>query len=61
MVVDKADSDGVLVTKSDVRLLDEPGRGRELARMLAGLEGSELGQAHAEELLATASADRAGS
>ncbi len=61
VVVDKADSDGALVTKSDVRLLDEPGRVRELARMLAGLEGSELGRAHAEELLATAAADRAGS
>ena len=28
--------------------------------MLAGLEGSELGRAHAEELLATAAADRSG-
>ncbi|MFL6129750.1 MAG: DNA repair protein RecN [Mycobacteriales bacterium] len=60
VLVDKADSDGTLVTKSDVRLLDEPGRVRELARMLAGLEGSELGRAHAEELLATAATDRAG-
>ena len=34
------------------------GRVRELARMLAGLDDSELGRAHAEELLATAAADR---
>jgi DNA repair protein RecN (Recombination protein N) len=68
VVVDKADGDdaegggsagGHLVTKSDVRVLDDAGRVRELARMLAGLEGSELGRAHAEELLATAAADRA--
>ncbi len=58
VVVDKADSEGALVTKSDVRVLDDAGRVRELARMLAGLEGSELGRAHAEELLATAAADR---
>jgi DNA repair protein RecN (Recombination protein N) len=58
VAVDKADSEGALVTKSDVRLLDDAGRVRELARMLAGLEGSELGRAHAEELLATAAADR---
>ena len=36
-----------------------PDRVRELARMLAGLEDSELGRAHAEELLAAAAADRA--
>jgi DNA repair protein RecN (Recombination protein N) len=59
VVVDKADSDGALVTRSDVRLLDDAGRVRELARMLAGLDDSELGRAHAEELLATAAADRA--
>ena len=58
VVVDKADSDGALVTKSDVRTLDGPGRVRELARMLAGLDDSELGRAHAEELLATAAQDR---
>ena len=58
VVVDKADADGALVTRSDVRLLDAGGRVRELARMLAGLEGSELGRAHAEELLETATADR---
>ena len=59
VVVDKADSDGTLVTRSDVRVLDDAGRVRELARMLAGLDDSELGRAHAEELLATAAADRA--
>ena len=58
MVVDKADSDEALVTRSDVRVLDDAGRVRELARMLAGLYDSELGRAHAEELLATAAADR---
>ena len=57
-MVDKADSDGTLVTRSDVRVLDDAGRVRELARMLAGLDDSELGRAHAEELLATAAADR---
>jgi DNA repair protein RecN (Recombination protein N) len=56
VVVDKADSEGTLVTRSDVRLLDDAGRVRELARMLAGLDDSELGRAHAEELLATAAA-----
>ena len=58
VVVDKTDSEGTLVTSSDVRLLDDAGRVRELARMLAGLDDSELGRAHAEELLATAAADR---
>jgi DNA repair protein RecN (Recombination protein N) len=58
VVVDKADSDDTLVTRSDVRLLDDAGRVKELARMLAGLDDSELGRAHAEELLATAAADR---
>jgi DNA repair protein RecN (Recombination protein N) len=58
VVVDKADSDGALVTRSDVRVLDDAGRVRELARMLAGLHDSELGRAHAEELLAIAAADR---
>jgi DNA repair protein RecN (Recombination protein N) len=38
-------------TSSDVRLLDAPGRVRELARMLAGQEDSESAQAHAQELL----------
>jgi DNA repair protein RecN (Recombination protein N) len=51
------DSDG-RVTTSGVRLLDDADRARELARMLAGLEDSELGVAHAEELLATAQAEK---
>jgi len=38
-------------TSSDVRLLDEAERVRELARMLAGQEDSESAQAHAQELL----------
>ncbi|MBT2550011.1 DNA repair protein RecN [Arthrobacter sp. ISL-65] len=38
-------------TSSDVQLLDEAERVRELARMLAGQEDSETAQAHAQELL----------
>ncbi len=38
-------------TSSDVQLLDETERVRELARMLAGQEDSESAQAHAQELL----------
>ena len=34
-------------------------RVRELARMLAGMDGTETGRAHAEELLAVAEADKA--
>jgi DNA repair protein RecN (Recombination protein N) len=41
-----------------VRALDDGQRVIELARMLAGLEQTETGRAHAEELLATAAADR---
>jgi DNA repair protein RecN (Recombination protein N) len=47
------------VTESGVRLLDDEGRVRELARMLGGMEESDTAQAHAEELLVSASADRA--
>ena len=46
------------VTSSGVIRLDYDGRVRELSRMLAGLEDSEFGQAHAAELLAMA-ADQA--
>ncbi len=56
LVVHK-DSDGIVVS-SGVDKLDEAGRVRELSRMLAGLEDSEFGQAHASELLAAAAAER---
>src|SRR5579862_8119005 len=56
LVVEKS-GDG-LVTASGVSRLDQPGRIRELSRMLAGLEDSEFGQAHAEELLALAAQER---
>jgi DNA repair protein RecN (Recombination protein N) len=56
LVVEKS-GDG-LVTESDVVRLDRPGRVRELSRMLAGLEDSEFGRAHAEELLALAARER---
>jgi len=58
LVVEKA-NDGS-VTRSGVARLDRAGRVRELSRMLAGLEDSEFGRAHAEELLAAAAAERAG-
>jgi DNA repair protein RecN (Recombination protein N) len=57
LVVEKSD-DG-LVTESGVVRLDRPARVRELSRMLGGLEESEFGQAHAEELLAMADRERA--
>ncbi|HEY0716786.1 MAG TPA: DNA repair protein RecN [Streptosporangiaceae bacterium] len=57
LVVMKA-NDG-LVTSSGVVRLDQDGRVRELSRMLAGLEDSEFGRAHAEELLDMAARDRA--
>jgi DNA repair protein RecN (Recombination protein N) len=47
-------------TSTDVRLLDDAGRVGELSRMLAGMEGSGLAQAHAEELLAAAAAAKNG-
>jgi DNA repair protein RecN (Recombination protein N) len=49
LVVDKDDAG--TITRSGVRALAAGERTRELARMLAGLADSELGQAHAEELL----------
>lgn len=55
LLVEKSDDGSV--TRSGVTALDREGRIRELSRMLAGLEDSELGRAHAEELLALA-ADR---
>ncbi|WP_461036784.1 DNA repair protein RecN, partial [Streptomyces mayteni] len=52
LVVEKT-SDGS-VTRSGVRSVHGEGRVRELSRMLAGQEDSQLARAHAEELLATA-------
>jgi DNA repair protein RecN (Recombination protein N) len=57
LVVEKAE-DG-LVVSSGVTRLDDAGRVRELSRMLAGLEDSEYGRAHAGELLEAAAAERA--
>jgi DNA repair protein RecN (Recombination protein N) len=57
LVVEKA-SNGSVVS-SGISRLDDAGRVRELSRMLAGLEDSEYGQAHAGELLAAAGAERA--
>jgi DNA repair protein RecN (Recombination protein N) len=57
LVVEKAE-DG-LVVSSGVARLDDSGRVRELSRMLAGLEDSEFGRAHAGELLEAAAAERA--
>ena len=48
------------VTSSGVRMVDGPERLDELVRMLSGLEATEAGTAHAEELLAVAEAERAG-
>ena len=56
LVVEKS-GDG-LVTASGVQRLDQQSRVRELSRMLAGLEDSEFGQAHAEELLSLAARER---
>jgi DNA repair protein RecN (Recombination protein N) len=56
LVVEKS-GDG-LVTASGVVRLNRPARVRELSRMLGGLEESEFGQAHAEELLAMADRER---
>ncbi|MCW2892066.1 MAG: repair protein RecN, partial [Actinomycetia bacterium] len=52
LVVTKS-SDGSITSTSVIRL-DHEARVRELSRMLAGLEDSEFGQAHAAELLAMA-------
>lgn len=58
LVVDKVADDGA-VTVSGVRTLTTEERIIELARMLAGLDDTDTGRAHAEELLQAASADRA--
>ncbi|MGY4103567.1 DNA repair protein RecN [Nocardia sp. R16R-3T] len=58
LVVDKSD-DGKGKVNSGVRALTKDERVIELARMLAGLDDTETGRAHAEELLETARAERA--
>ncbi|WP_432837261.1 DNA repair protein RecN [Dactylosporangium sp. CA-092794] len=50
---------GGAVTTSGVRPVERTDRARELARMLAGLPDSDLGIAHAEELLSVADREKA--
>lgn len=57
IVVQKSIKDQV--TKTDIRVLEESERVSELARMLAGLEGSQSAREHAEELLEKARAAKA--
>jgi DNA repair protein RecN (Recombination protein N) len=57
LVIEKADDGSV--TRSGLTRLDDAARLTELSRMLAGLEESEFGRAHAGELLAAAAAERA--
>ncbi len=57
LVVRKSDAGSV--TRSGVTRLDDAGRVTELTRMLAGLEHSAFGRAHAGELLSAAAAERA--
>lgn len=47
------------ITRSGVRVLAQSERVLELSRMLAGMDDTETGRAHAEELLAVAEADKA--
>ncbi|MEU1907963.1 DNA repair protein RecN [Streptomyces hygroscopicus] len=56
LVVEKT-NDGA-VTRSGVKVMEGEDRVRELSRMLAGQEDSELARAHAEELLEAARAGR---
>lgn len=58
LVVDKSRREGEAV-RSRVRVLAENERIVELARMLAGLDDTDTGRAHAEELLESARAHRA--
>jgi len=52
LVVTKSTADGVdVVTESDVRLVTNEDRVRELARMLSGQEDSDAARTHAAELL----------
>ncbi|MEN3264483.1 DNA repair protein RecN [Pseudonocardia sp.] len=64
LVVDKTAGNDAAPTRSRVRTLAEGDRIVELARMLAGLDDTDTGRAHAEELLGAArahrEADRAG-
>jgi DNA repair protein RecN (Recombination protein N) len=57
LVVDKATL-ATGLTCSGVRTLDAEARVSELARMLAGLDDTETGRAHAEELLLSAATDK---
>ncbi len=57
LVVDKSTGGGL--TRSGVTTLREQDRVAELARMLAGMDDTDTGRAHAEELLAAAAADKA--
>ncbi|WP_069166375.1 DNA repair protein RecN [Nocardia altamirensis] len=57
LVVDKSD-DGKGTVNSGVRALTKDERVKELARMLAGLDDTETGRAHAEELLETARSEK---
>jgi DNA repair protein RecN (Recombination protein N) len=58
LVVDKSARDGGAGTASRVRTLADGDRIVELARMLAGLQDTDTGRAHAEELLGAARAHR---
>jgi DNA repair protein RecN (Recombination protein N) len=58
LVVDKNAAESGGLTRSGVYQLDDSERVVELARMLAGLDFTHSGRAHAEELLATAAADK---
>jgi DNA repair protein RecN (Recombination protein N) len=57
LVVDKA-TYATGLTRSGIRELDGAARVSELARMLAGLDDTDTGRAHAEELLAAAQSDK---
>ena len=59
LVVTKSTADGVdVVTESDVRLVTQDDRVRELARMLSGQEDSDAARTHAAELLELSSVGR---
>ena len=58
VVVDKRGTAVKGAARARVRTLDDPERIVELARMLAGLDDTSTGRAHAEELLATATKEK---